>query len=92
RLNTDPVTQSPMTKTVSEGGLVRLDYEYTDSSMQYMQWYQQKAAHPPIWIIRKFVALKKDEVSGRYLAAADMSKQNGYLNISVEDGRSITVQ
>ncbi|XP_038644194.1 immunoglobulin kappa light chain-like [Scyliorhinus canicula] len=88
-LSADPVTQSPVTKTVSEGGSVRLDCEYTDSSMRYMQWYQQKAAQPPIWLITNVLALKKDEVSVRYLAAADKSKQNGYLNISglsVDDG------
>ncbi|GCB81484.1 hypothetical protein scyTo_0021846 [Scyliorhinus torazame] len=88
-LSADPVTQSPVTKTVLEGGSVRLHCEYTDPSMDSMQWYHKKAAQPPIWIISKYVAVKKDEVSGRYLAAADKSEQNGYLNISalsVDDG------
>ncbi|XP_041031383.1 uncharacterized protein LOC121270132 [Carcharodon carcharias] len=50
--------------------------------MYYMQWYRQQTAQPPRWIITNALAQKKDEISGRYLAAADMSQKNGYLNIS----------
>ena len=73
------VTQSPVAITVSEGASVQLGCKYTDKDMEYMQWYQQKPAQPPIWIITKVLALKDDKVSGQYLAAADKSKQNGYL-------------